>query len=439
MKKALVLLTFAGLVARLLFVAFEPATDPVADELVWTTWGAKVLPSPEVAFSPLRFPLIFHPPVYPYFIGALYALFGTLAAVKVAQAVLTSLLVPALGNIGGALFGPRAGVAAAAMAAFYPELVWFTAHFWVESLFVVLLWWGFERVLAADRGSSVKAAALAGFLWGVAVLARETALYFVPVVALWLAWRRPRGLRLGLLYLAACLATVAPWTYRNWLVYDAFVPVSTAGGLNLWQGNTTLERDEMYEQLHAVHGRIAQYHFARAKGLEAIRDRQPAWLLEKLRQEMPTFWEADSQALVHIVRGAYGPYKKSTGVVAALVVLLPFFAVLALFVAGLAALPWERGPWLLVVFLVYYVLIHVATHGFARYRLPAMPVLFLLAAFAWASIRGHLYPALSIGRRVAAAAVALVLALSVYPTLRSWFVDPWDKPPEQGETRDAAS
>src|SRR5260221_1116914 len=377
MKKALILLTFAGLLARLLFLALEPATDPVGDEIMWTTWGAKVLPSPEVAFSPVRFSVIFHPPLYFYFIGALYAMFGTLTAVKLAQAVVSSLLVPALGRIGGGLFGPRAGVVSAAIAAFYPELIWFSAHFWVESLFVVLLWWGFERLLAADRLASLGTATLAGFLWGVSILARETALYFVPLVAVWLAWRRPRGLRLGATFLVTCFATVAPWTYRNWVVYDAFVPVSTAGALNLWQGNTTLERDAMHEQLREVHGRIEKDRFARQKGLQAIRDRQPMWFFEKLRQEMPNFWEADSQALVHVVRGAYGPYKKSTGGVAALVVLLPFFVVLGLFVAGLAALPLERGPLLLLGFLVYYVLIHVATHGYARYRLPALPVLFL--------------------------------------------------------------
>ncbi|HSB61171.1 MAG TPA: hypothetical protein VLI67_05600, partial [Vicinamibacteria bacterium] len=86
MTKALTLLTLAALGARLLFIAMEPATAPVADETMWITWGARVLPSPEVRFSPFAFRLIFHPPLYPYFIGTLYALFGTLAAVKVAQA-----------------------------------------------------------------------------------------------------------------------------------------------------------------------------------------------------------------------------------------------------------------------------------------------------------------------------------------------------------------
>ncbi len=439
MRKALILLTFAGLVARLLFVALEPATTPVADETMWTTWGAQVLPSPEVRFSPFAFRLIFHPPLYPYFIGSLYALFGSLAAVEVAQALASALLVPALGRIGGALFGERAGLLAAGIAAFYPELVWFSAHFWVETLFTALLWWGFERLLAADREGSIAPAAAAGLLWGLAILARETVLYFLPLAALWLAWRRPRGLARGAVFMALAIGVVAPWTYRNWRVYDAFVPVSTAGALNLWQGNATISREEVYEQYRAVRGRIEKYRFARQKGLEAIAARQPAWFFEKLRQEMPNFWEADSQALVHIVRGAYGPYDKWVAVAAAVLVLAPFLAVVVLFTMGVAALPRDRGPLLLVAFLAYYVLLHVASHGYARYRLPALPVLFLVAAFAWASWRTGTYPSLTRARRAMGAAVALALALSVAPTLLSWFTEPWDKPLEPGEAREEAS
>ena len=92
-----------------------------------------------------------------------------------------------------------------------------------------------------------------------------------------------------------------------------------------------------------------------------------------------------------------------------------------------------------MAFLAYYVLLHVATHGYARYRLPALPVLFLVAAFAWASWRTGTYPSLTRARRAMGAAVALALALSVAPTLLSWFTEPWDKPVEPGEAREEAS
>ena len=60
---------------------------------------------------------------------------------------------PALGLLGRSAFGERAGLLAAALAAVYPELVWFAAHFWAETLFMVLLWWGIERLVASDDTS----------------------------------------------------------------------------------------------------------------------------------------------------------------------------------------------------------------------------------------------------------------------------------------------
>src|SRR4029453_16561097 len=135
---------------------------------------ARTVASPRVGFSPLRTRMIFHPPLYPYFLAVPYALFGTLEAAKWVQAVLAALLVPAVGRVGTLAFGARTGLAAAALCAFYPELVWVAAHFRVETLVLVLLWWAFERLLSADATGRPGAAVAAGALWGLAVLARET-------------------------------------------------------------------------------------------------------------------------------------------------------------------------------------------------------------------------------------------------------------------------
>ena len=49
-RRGLLILTLAGLAARLLWVKLEPSTYPVADETMWLTAGTQLLPSPEVAF-----------------------------------------------------------------------------------------------------------------------------------------------------------------------------------------------------------------------------------------------------------------------------------------------------------------------------------------------------------------------------------------------------
>ena len=428
LRRGLVALTLAGLVTRLLFMLLEPATAPAGDERMWVVWGTEVLPSEKIAFSPLRLRFIFHPPGYPYFVGALFALFGTLTAVKLVQCLLGALLVPAVGRIGAGALGERAGLFAAAITAFYPELVWFCVHFWAETVFVVLLWWGFERLVRADDRGSMGTTAAAGLLFGLAVLTRETVLYFLPLAGLWLAWRRPGGGRRAAVLLGTALLVILPWTLRNWMVFRTVVPVSTAGALNLWQGNTHLTRQEVYEEYWAVRGRMQKYRYTREKAFEAILDRQPLWLFEKLRDEMPQYWAAHGQPIVHLERGAYGDVARPRALAAIVVVLAPYLGVLVLFVIGIAALPGNRATVLLLGFLLFYVSLHVAAHGYPRYRLPSLPVLFLVAGQGWVFLRTRPHPRLGARRRWSAASVALVLGLSVGPSLVRWAADPW--PPE---------
>ncbi len=435
-RRRLTWLCALALLARLLFFALEPATQPTGDERTWVGWGTQSpagVASPEVRFSPLRAGVLFYPPLYPYFIGAVWAACGTLGAVKLAQAALSVLLLPAVFRVAARLRGPTAGLWAAGIAAVYPDLIWFSVHFWSETLFLVLLWWAFERLLAADAdaGPVTRDALAAGALWGLAILTRETPLYFTPLAALWLGARGARGARRGALFAFVALLTVAPWTLRNWVVYDAFVPVSTAGGLNLWQGNARLTRQEVYDRYQAVSGLVNQYRHARRMGARAIAERQPWWIFEKLRDELPLFLEADSLALVHARRGAYGEVGPAATRAAALVVLTPYLALLALFLVGCARLPLDRRAGLLLGFAVYYALLHVATHGFARYRLPIMPVVFVVAAAGLAAWRDPATPTRR--RRLACAMLGLVLALGVAPSLRAWAREQAPVAPPAGE------
>jgi 4-amino-4-deoxy-L-arabinose transferase-like glycosyltransferase len=434
-------LALAALVIRLAFILLEPGSKLAGDEWTWYRWAVSPpggVASETVRFSPLRTNLIFEPPLYPYFIAVLHEATGTdpetkLRVVKLGQAVLGALLVMAVGGAGTRVFGARVGTLAAAFAAFYPELVWFSAHFWSETLFMALLWWAIERLLASEEGGYGRLAA-AGFLWGLACLTRETVLYFIPFAALWLAWGTPFRWRRGAAFAVVAVLTIAPWTYRNWVVFHAFIPVGTAGGQNLFQSNAGIDRDVTYEMVKAVKGRdrrevaVLQYQYARRMGLEAILARQPLWIFEKLYEQMPNFWEADSLALVHVKRGAdtppggYGPVRVRAAWAVALVVLVPYLALLAGFVAGLRSIPWTRGSVLLLGFLVFYNALHVVAHGFARYRMPVLPVLFLVAA--WAIAAPSAARTFSRGRSRLALAAAIVLAVSIVPSVRKDLAHP---------------
>jgi 4-amino-4-deoxy-L-arabinose transferase-like glycosyltransferase len=406
----------AGLAVRLAFVALEPATRPRGDERTWLALGLEWVAAPPASFDPLKSPLLFYPPLQPYLIGAAAAL-GGLGAVKVAQALLGALLVPAVALVGRRTFGPDVGLAAAAAAAVYPTLVWYSAHFWSEPLFLVLLWWGLERALAADEGR-VGAAVASGVLLGLAALTRELPLYFVPVLVAWMVSRRDRAsLARALVLVAATTAVVAPWTLRNWFRFGAFVPVSTMGGRALWEGNTLGDRGELYaehDRISRDEGPVAAYRHAAREGLRAIGERQPGWILDKTVDELDGLFTPINMALVHLQKGGYGPPSLRAAWVVAAVTVPPYLAAMTLFVVGLARIRWTRARALLVLFFAFYVLLHIVVHGHHRFRLPLLPVIFTVGASIPPGLSGAAAPWTRARRLVAA---ALLLAFTV-PVLR---------------------
>jgi hypothetical protein len=379
-----------------------PACDYAGDEPSWIELGRQ-LARPAVAFSPLRSDLVFYPPLYPYFIGLVSRAAGSLQVVLWVQAALGALLVPAVGRVGYLAFGRRAGLVAAALAALYPDLVWFATRFWTETLFILLLWWAIERTLEADVTGSTRTAAAAGVLWGLTTLTRELALYLVPLAALWMlrpraepptgarrAWLRPPRARLaGAATLAlVSLLTIVPWKVRNAIVFRTFIPVSTMGGLNLWQGNTTLTHLQIYEVLARIEGPVAQDRYCRQLAWQTIGARQPAWILEKIAEQMPEFWKAGSEVLDHLVgREACGPLTTAALVPIELVLILPYLALLGLLLVGLARLRFGAAAGLLLVLLTAYNAAHVVAYSTTRFRLPVMPVVFLVAAALLAGVR----------------------------------------------------
>jgi 4-amino-4-deoxy-L-arabinose transferase-like glycosyltransferase len=418
-RRALTLLTLAACAVRAAYLVLEPTCALTGDEPSWIELGRRIS-RPAVAFSPIRSDLIFYPPVYPYFIGALFRAFGTMKAVLWVQVLLGALLVPVVGRAGALAFGRRAGLLAAAAAAFYPELVWYAAHYWSETVYLLLLWGAIERTLAADARASRGVAAVAGLLWGLATLTRELSLYLVPIAALWLLRPRSEAARGGRAFkiqdltpaaalVIATVLSVAPWTLRNAIVFRAFVPVSTMGGLNLWQGNTTLTHLEIYEVLGTKGGPVEQDRYCREMAWRTIAERQPGWALEKLAEQMPEFWKAGGEVLDHLVgRQACGPLSAARLVPVELLVVLPYLVLLALFLVGLARLRLSGGGWLLLLLLAAYNAAHVVAYATTRFRLPVLPVVFMVAAaFVVERRKGSLLP---LGRARAALLAALVLA-----------------------------
>jgi hypothetical protein len=123
----------------------------------------------------------------------------------------------------------------------YPGLIIYGALLQSECLYIVLFLLVLLALYRLREGAGMGMAVLLGISAGLAALTRAVILGFFPLLlgCIWLI-RYSRDLpqwRVVLVAVVAFVLTVAPWTYRNYLVHGAFVPVATVTGGAMLVGN----------------------------------------------------------------------------------------------------------------------------------------------------------------------------------------------------------
>lgn len=339
------------------------------------------------------------PPLYPHFLGALYALFGpSFTLPRLVQAALGATLCLLIFRL-GRVFSPAVGYLAAGLAACYGPFIFFEAELLPPALALVLNLLALWALLWAVEGRAQRLL-LPGFLFGLSALCVANVLAFVPVAALWLVWLRGgrAGRRVGALWLGTALA-IAPVTLRNYWVGGDWVLISSNAGLNFYIGNNA-----QYDETVAIQPgpawleltarpRVeagatqpsAQSRFFFAEAWDFIRW-QPFAYLKLLLYKLYLFWHGDeigrNQGLYFARQ--YAPLLQvllwKWGVA------FPFGLLAPLALVGLG-LSYRNGllrrpaPLLLALFAGAYMLTVVAFFVSARYRLPVVPILLMFAAY----------------------------------------------------------
>jgi 4-amino-4-deoxy-L-arabinose transferase-like glycosyltransferase len=186
-------------------------------------------------------------PGVPLFVAGIYAVTGGVheRAARVLLALIGTLAVLFTYLIGRRLSGPVAGLIGAAAIAIYPALLEYQGMLMGEPLaaallsgaVLALLWAAGPWSLARERWGWL----LAGALLGALALVRPEYLGVALLVSLVVFARDgrrdwSRTLVQALLVLTGVAVIVVPWTIRNAIVLDRFVPISTGGGQVLFAG-----------------------------------------------------------------------------------------------------------------------------------------------------------------------------------------------------------
>jgi len=269
-------------------------------------------------------------PLYPLLIGGVFKIFGvyTLKSSWVLLTIncaLCALIVPAVWEIASRCFNQRVALWSAWIWALHPAAMQYAVRWvWETTLTTLLFSWVLVLALRmrniggdpdqADSAMTTRRWACFGLLWGLIALSNASLLLFLPCCGLWIlagAKQWKRQLAGVLLSSLLCLACIAPWTYRNWLVFHQVVPLRGNLGAELYLGNGPDANGLLMEYNHpneslsqlALYTKMGEIPYAKYRGQLAttyIRANPGRFLLLSLKR-VYYFWAGVPHPQGHFV------------------------------------------------------------------------------------------------------------------------------------------
>jgi tetratricopeptide (TPR) repeat protein len=355
--------------------------------------------------------VFYQAPLYPYFLGTLYAIAGrNLLMVRICQAIIGSLACVFLGLAGRRFFSRRIGLTAGLLLALYAPAIFFDSLLQksvLDVFFICVTLWIVSGLALPEPSGRARWLAL-GLGMGALSLTRENALVLAAVILLWVFVRdraagRERVAAAGAFVLGLAIV-IAPSAVRNHIVGGGGFYVTTSQfGPNFYIGNNAkadgtymplrvgrgapeYERQDAIELAERARGRhltpaeVSKYWADRA--LDFITSRPAAWLrlvgrkvallwnatemVDTESQESYAEWSTPVRLLAHV--GHFG-------------ILVPLAAL-----GVWATWPQRQRLWIVHAMTIAYAASVVMFYVFARYRFPLVPFLVLFASAGLASL-----------------------------------------------------
>ena len=189
------------------------------------------------------------PPAYPWFLSLVLDGFGFrgLFLARVVQVLLSGAIGASVMLFANRLFSRTAASIAGLLWGVHLPFIMYTHSHWAEtpflafllpSFYLLLAWWA--KPQCSGRGQVLLAGS--GLLIGLALLVKEAPLFLPVFLGILILWRSggtgswPAGIRNATLFILSLVVVVLPWSLRNQEIYGRFVPVGATLGENAYYG-----------------------------------------------------------------------------------------------------------------------------------------------------------------------------------------------------------
>lgn len=384
-------LAFALRLAYLLTAKSNPTFWVPQVDSLWYFEAAKAFAQGSLGDLPF-----FRVPFYPAVLGVLYHLFGPdLVATRILNALIQSAAVWALFRVGYAYFSPLVAWIAASLLALNGIAIFFSVEILTTSFELLATVCAIWATLRALDKPTTNTWILCGLTWGMAAIIRPNFLILLPLVCFLLIRKYRSWLPRLLPWIIGVAIPILPVTLTNLIGSGEFVLLATQGGVNCWIGNNP-KADGMHASLPGIgtdwtikdteeiaagecgrrlkHGELSGFYYRKALNFIIAHPAKEAWLLlRKTLLFFNRFEISNNKHLSHFI--GLAPWLPP-------LTHLNFGLLLPLSVIGVVAGRRKKETHLLVAFVLLYAISVILFFTTARFRMPVVPVLCVLAALA---------------------------------------------------------
>ncbi len=389
----LITLFLFSFLLRALFVLTTPLPEfEDASTYSWPAWNLIHGNGYSQDKEPPYLPTARRGPTYPLFLAGIYLLFGRdYLVVRLAQAFIGAVTCILVYMMAKRVFDQKIAITSAILTAILPSLISYTNHIVTEVLFtflLVLLGYILIRAFASHRISMY---AIAGIILGVTVLCRPYMLFFplmIFAVLVYLYQPRKKALKYFSVFLIAYMITIAPWTVRNYLVFQRLVPITTGSGMILYARSSSEHFQEFKKQVKESEdptgfGRDVKHDQEfMEKGIKKI-FQDPVFLMKGSFFRFFHLWQPRSWSDTVHMNHSFNQYF-SEGSYSKLAVKI-FLLLLDGAIIGLGFLGmiitfrnWKKYA-IPLIFIVYTSAFYSLLHAITRYRIASMPYMIMFA------------------------------------------------------------
>jgi len=404
-QKILILILFLGLFFRLIFLLEFRSTPfyphPTLDAKYYDQLARSV-----ASGKLIQDRAFFMGPLYPYSMGLVYSVFGRHYILpRLLQIILGLLCCVFIYRLGKDIFSPSVGLVAAGIYALYKPVLFYEQTLLSETSMALTCAILLYIITMQGPKSHVRSWILIGALLGMNALLRGNALLFTPVIVIWIfvcEFRDNRhpfavmSLKKMLFLFLGLLISILPATLHNYAAEKDFVLLTSNAGFNLYIGNhekatglfeipprVDMDQDPSGSRVaEADKGRsplksseVSRYWSSRAWRFIG---QNPYDFIKLLLKKLYFFWGRTEIAQIY----SMSLMKKFMPILKWPLPCFYLIGPLSLIGMGICFFKPDRRKILLVLFAHIYVITLLPFFMTARYRVPIIPLLCILASLA---------------------------------------------------------